>query len=354
MERYYLAFSRKGRDGMNDINVGVIGLGKMGLLHSAIFNQLNGCNLTALCDTNEFILRILKNSIKGVEVYSDYQEMIECSGIDLVVITTPVFLHEVMAEKAIKAGIDVFIEKPLARTSEESNRLALNSSQVTSLVGYCRRFMPTYKKAQQMVNEESLGKVISFQSHMLLSQAEAGSVGWQYDPIKSGGGALVDIGCHAIDLIHFVLGSVNQVNCQTSKVVSQYVEDCAKIQFSLNSGISGKLLVSWCEPNYRLPELLLDIQCENGHIRATEKYIELVKSGSKPVRINKQLLPDPIPLNIGGREYTSEGAHLIECIHQGRDTDCNIIVGGWVNSVIDAAYASARTGLEQKVIYNGV
>lgn len=333
------------------MDVGVIGLGKMGLLHAAIFNRLDGCHVTALCDINELMLKILRSGNEDVRTYTDYKLMLDENDLDIVVIATPVFLHGSMATTALKKGMHVLIEKPMAKTSEECSNIIGNANGSKSLVGYCRRFMPTYNNAKKLIESEELGKVLSFRSHFYLSQVDKRMEGWQFDPYKGGGGALIDLGCHALDMIHYILGPMRSVSCRTERVISESVEDIARLELTLCSGVTGNLAVSWVESGYRLPEMMLEVTCEKGVARVAEKYLETVSNDGTVNKRFKQCFPDPIPFNIGGREYTAEDLHLVQSVRDAKDTKCDIKVGSMPTSVIDSAYLSARDGQPHKVRY---
>jgi predicted dehydrogenase len=323
----------------------------MGFLHAAIFNKLDGCRLAAICDTQSHVLKFIKNGRDDIKIFTDYRTMLDTTDIDVVVITTPVFLHEPMAALALRSGRHVMIEKPMAKTVEECSTLIGISNSRKCLVGYCRRYMPTYGKARELVSSEELGEVISFRCHYLLTHLEKVSNGWQYNPEKSGGGALMDLGCHAIDMIHYVLGPIDSVSCKVQRVISETVEDIARLDLTMRTGQKGDLVVSWIEPGYRLPELLLEISCERGIIRVAEKYLETISLDGCTVTKYKQTFHDQIPFNIGGKEYTAEDMDLIRSINNNTDTGCNMRAGSMPNFVIESAYASARSGQEKKVNY---
>lgn len=323
----------------------------MGLLHAAIFNKLDGCHLSAICDTNELMLKFVKNGNDKINTFTNFHSMLEQTDLDIVVIATPVFLHEAMATMTLRSGKHVLIEKPLAKTIDECSRVVNISNSTKSLVGYCRRYMPTYIQARELVRNEEFGGVLSYRSHFLLTQVETKGAGWQYDPYKSGGGALMDLGCHAIDMIHFILGPIASVSCKTERRISETVEDIATLDLVMETGILGNLTVSWEEPGYRLPEMLMEISCERGMIRVAEKYLETISIDGQIRKMYKQTFHDPIPFNIGGREYTAEDIDLVQSIRDDIDTRCPIEVGSMPNAVIDSAYTSARIGQEQKVSY---
>jgi len=126
------------------LKVGVIGAGKMGLLHSGIFNNLERSILSAISEKKKIISEIIEHFVPNVVVYENYEEMLDKEDLDIVVITTPVFLHRKMILDAIDFNTHIFVEKPLALNGKECRSILQKSSNNKRMVGYCRRFMETY------------------------------------------------------------------------------------------------------------------------------------------------------------------------------------------------------------------
>ena len=337
---------------MDEVRTGIIGAGKMGILHTCLFNKIPGSSLAAICDTAPLNLRLLRSALPKVKMYDDYQLMMESEDLDLIVVTTPVFLHHRMAMTALKKGIAVFMEKPLALNGEESFELASASGKITTCVGYCRRFMATYQMAKHLLETEKLGKALSFGSHMFVTQNMDESTGWQYDPKKSGGGVLMDLGSHALDMVHFLLGDVHTVSARALATMSSGAETSAHVDLELRNGINGSMDVSWSEPGFRLPEMLIDIKTEFGRIRVCEKYIILTdERETAPERRNrtifKQHIEKGVHINIGGPEYTREDVHVIECINNKAPTICDFNEAAKTNYVIEAGYSSMKNAGDQ-------
>lgn len=342
---------------MYDLNVGVIGTGKMGLLHSGIFNSLNESKIVAVSEKNTVLSMILKKYMSGLNVYRDYEKMFKNEDLDMVVITTPVFLHKVMVENALDQGINIFVEKPLALNSDECVSILNKKNDFKTLVGYCRRFMGTYSFVKELIDHSSMGKVNFFQSQLFVEQVFGEENGWQYDPAKSGGGVLVDLGSHAIDLMHYLFGDISSVDSIARTIFSKNVEDYVSSNFKFKNGILGSLQVSWSIKNYRLPELKFKIQLEEGIIIVTEKYIQIyseVENGKLKKGWNnfyKQNLSGNIPMDIGGPEYTKEDLHILNCIKEDEKTLCDFEEAAKTNFVIDSVYSSIKKGDTQKIKY---
>jgi predicted dehydrogenase len=339
------------------IRVGVIGIGKMGLLHSGIFNGLEESKVAAICEKDRMMSSTLKQYLPNINVHTDYEKMFEEEFLDLVVITTPVFLHKSMIEYSIDHGVNIFVEKPLAINFDECKSILKKNMEHKTLVGYCRRFMGTYSFVKEIIDKNILGKVNSFQSQIFVEQVFNKEKGWQYDPEQSGGGALIDLGAHAVDLLHYFFGDIKSVNSIGKPIYSGNVEDYVSSNFKFANDIIGSLEVSWSIRNYRLPELRFNIQLEDGAITVTEKYVEIyseienetIKKGWNT--FYNQNLSKPVPINIGGTDYTAEDLHLLNCIKEDKNTLCDFREAAKTNLVIDSIYSSIQEEDVQKIDY---
>ena len=334
---------------MDKVRVGIIGAGKMGILHSCIYNKLRQSELVAICDNTPINLKLLRSILPKVQLYEDYNQMLEAAELDLVVITTPVFLHNRMAKSAIRKGAGVFVEKPLAINADESQDLVSCSNTATTYVGYCRRFMGTYNKAKDLIDSGEYGSVKSFSSHMFVTQVGDQRTGWQYDAKRSGGGVVMDLGSHAVDMVNYLIGNISEVSATSNCDLETTVEDQAKIGFRLSSKIEGTMDVSWAQNGYRLPELLLDIEMENGRIKVCEKNLEIRSpSDPNPKIIYKQALEKGVQIDIGGQEYTREDEHLIDAVMNRTATRCDFREGAKANYIVEAIYKSMKDGGQWK------
>lgn len=344
---------------MEKYKVGVIGAGKMGLLHAGIFNSLEYSKLTGLADKDKLIVNIMRNYIPSVAIFENYKDMVETINPDIIVITTPVFLHKKMIEDSMDYGTAIFVEKPLVAKGSDCNSLLNKNYTYSTLVGYCRRFMETYNMAKRIIDNESLGNANYVYSHMYVSQVFKQGKGWLYDPKMSGGGVLVDLGSHAIDMLHYLLGDIRLVSAFSTPIFNKYVEDYVSVNLLFKNNVFGSLQVSWSIRNYRLPELKLNIQLDEGSIEVTEKYItvysELNVDGLKKGwnTFYKQDLKKDAYINIAGPEYTLEDSHLIECMMQNTPTRCDFAEAAKTNRAIDHIYSSIASGNTKQVDYEG-
>ena len=170
------------------------------------------------------------------------------------------------------------------------------------------------------------------------------------------GGVLIDLGCHAIDLIHYIFGDITEVHAFGQSIFTD-VEDAVSINMNFLNGFFGHLNISWSKRGYRLPEFKINIQLEKGDIEVTEKYISIF-SEKKTESLKKgnnifyhQNLSKPVPINIGGSEFTLENQHFIDCIQNNKETIACFKESAKVNLVIDKIYSSIQNQRIEKINY---
>ncbi len=184
--------------------------------------------------------------------YSDYREMLKDPAIEMVSITAPNRLHAQMTVDAAKAGKHVVCEKPLCVTLEEADIMLAACQQAGVLLMYAEElfFAPKYVKAKQMADEGAFGRV------HLVKQSEKHSgphSDWFWDVNQSGGGALMDLGCHGIAFCWWFLGKpkVKSVYAQLSTQVHGHKtqgDDEALCIIEFEGGATGVVENSWTKP----------------------------------------------------------------------------------------------------------
>lgn len=329
----------------------------MGLLHSCIFNGLNESKVVAICEKDKLMANMLNKYLKNINIYQDYEKMLAKEELDGLIITTPVYLHKPIIEQGFNHNLNIFVEKPLALSGNECRSILKEGRNCISMVGYCRRFMHTFKLANEIIKSQAIGKPIYFSSQLFVSQVFKQGKGWLYNPERSGGGVLIDLGSHAFDIFSYVFGDAYSVQGFAKSAFNSKVEDYAAINLKFKDELIGSLQVSWSIRNYRLPELKINIILEKGTITVTEKYIDIwsefetgnLKKGSNV--FYKQDLTKNVPINIGGSEYTLEDRHFLQCIKDGKNTICSFEEAAKSNFIIDAIYSSVISERVEKVSY---
>jgi len=209
------------------IKVGIIGLGFMGRMHFNVLRNMDNVKVTSLCDIdaekrsggwltvegNLEDTRAGEVDLSDVETYDDYKELLAKADTNLVVVTTPTFLHSEMAVAALNAGKDVIVEKPMALTVEQADQMvdAAEKNDRLLFVGQCIRFWPDYTVARDIIRSKAYGKVKSALFRRLGGAPAWSWEGWFLDARRSGG-ALLDLHVHDVDYIQNVFGLPAQVS----------------------------------------------------------------------------------------------------------------------------------------------
>jgi predicted dehydrogenase len=340
------------------MNVGLIGLGKMGLLHAGILNSLENVTLCAISEKESMLLDHIGKALPHVTVYQNYKEMLEKEQLDLVHITTPVSSHLPMTLYCIEKGVNFFVEKPLTRNLEEAKQvcLKLQNSNIFHNVGYNVRFSATFSKVKSLLNEEVLGKISDVKCSMYASNVFSKPKGWRFKKKISGGGVLLEMGCHLIDLLIWYFGKIEFVKGKTEFIYSE-VEDSAFALLEFENKITGELDTSWSMEGYRIPEITFLIRGSNGMIKVNQDYIELkldtpVGSVISPIqKIYKQTLEHGVPFDVGGPDYTLEDVHTINSILNHEKPLVDAFEASKTQSVIQAIYDSTNNDKKLKVDY---
>ncbi|GAB4108610.1 MAG: hypothetical protein Kow00105_16080 [Phycisphaeraceae bacterium] len=148
----------------------------------------------------------------GVPGYPDMDTMLTNAELrrtlDGVVICTPPYVRITLVEKALEAGLAVLVEKPLAHTVADARmlvRLAEQHPQVPTAVAFCHRFTPAIREMKRQIEQGEIGQLIRYENVFACWHPTMQNH-WMSDPTLSGGGSLVDTGCHGIDIFHYLIG----------------------------------------------------------------------------------------------------------------------------------------------------
>ncbi len=189
---------------MEKVRVGVIGSGFIGNIHVDGLSHCHDAEIVAVASKTPGKAREFA-SARGIrDAYEDYRALLDRKDIDAVTVGVPNYLHEEVVVAAAQAGKHIMCEKPFARTIEEAERMlaAVRTAGVRLVYGEMLCFAPKYVRAKRLVDEGALGKVF------LVKQSEEHDgphSPWFWDVNLSGGGVLLDMGCHSIEFARWIL-----------------------------------------------------------------------------------------------------------------------------------------------------
>jgi predicted dehydrogenase len=313
--------------------VAVVGLGKMGLLHSSILGVLPNAELVALCEKKSILRRFAGKMIPGIPFVAD---VIELAGmnLDAVYITTPEASHFPIAKAVYENKIarNIFLEKPITASYLKAQELCKLASAAggVNMVGYNRRYSVTFGKAKKVLEDGLLGKVLSFEGHAFSSDF----VGAAVDPPQiARSKAVSDLGCHVIDLALWFFGPLGV----TSGMLASGNEPDDWVHFKVKTPEipEGEIKVSRCMKEYRLPEMAFVIKGFKGMMKVDEDKVEIkLENGGNSVYL-KHDLKDNIPFFIGGTEYYREDMSFINAVLEGSKVEPDFEKASRVESMIE-------------------
>ena len=285
--------------------------------------------------------------------YDDIDKALNDSGCEVVDICLPNYLHAEATLKAAAAGKHIIIEKPLSVTLEEADAMIAACKKAGVKLMYAEElcFAPKYERVRQMVNEGAIGKIY------MLKQSEKHSgphTDWFYDIKFSGGGVMMDMGCHAIGWFRWMLGNAKAKSVYASMSTVLHTErtkgeDNSIVIIEFENGVTAVAEDSWAKHGG------MDDRCEvygTGGVMYADLFM-----GNAAITYSKHgygYAMEKADTTVGwsftvfeeafNQGYPHELKHFIECIQQNKQPLVTGEDGRAVLEIIYAAYASAGEG----------
>ena len=242
----------------------VIGVGSMGRNHARVYSELAEAELVAVSDANAKQAESVAEKI-GVRAYTDYREMLAKEQPEAVSIAVPTVMHEEVGIVALEAGAHVLMEKPIAATVEEGQRLIEKAKSVGRqlMVGHIVRFNPAIQALKQKLAAGELGRIFQ------VFCRRAGPFPSRILDV----GVVVDLAPHDVDLMRFLTGADPvRVYAETEQRLHTNHEDLLWGVLRFADGITGSLEINWLTPTKVRETLVLG---ERGMFRVDDLMQDL-------------------------------------------------------------------------------
>lgn len=204
----------------------------------------------------------------GVPYFTDEQAMLANTDCDAVYIGTPVSCHYDQAMMALSYGKHVFVEKPVALTAEEGARLvaAFKEKNKQLTIGYMMKHHNLHEKARALIESDGVGQVNDVRVQFSCWYPDIAGA-WRQQKALGGGGAIMDLGVHCIELVEYLLDDeiVDVKSFYSTRTFSYEVEDGAVIIFKTKNGVLGHIDVNFNVPD-KASESKLEIYGSKGYI----------------------------------------------------------------------------------------
>ena len=351
------------------LKVGLVGLG--GICcgpHMTGYGTMDNVEIVAICDIVPEKIEAFKKRFEMPDVasFTDYKELLKVEGLDFVDICTPNYLHSIIAVDALENGINVFCEKPDAVSSAEAQRMmdAAEKSGKKLMVMRNNRYRNTAKYLKKFIEDGKMGEIYCGRYGWQRRRGIPGKGGWFTTKEQSGGGPLIDLGVHMIDLSIWLMGNPTPVavsGCTYAKFTDSDVSDSVNSDFGeknangifdvedlamgfikFDNGACLQIEFSWAS-NVEKENIFVEL-------RGTKAGIEFKDDKVKIFTESDGTLEDIIPKieDIPGI-HGDNIKHFADVLQNGVEADFTPIQGVNMIKILEAMYKSAETGEEVKL-----
>jgi len=264
------------------IKWGVIGCGGIAYRRTIPGMMLSdNSELVAVMDTNFEVAKNVKEEFNAKYAFSTVEELLAIEEIDAVYIATPVFCHKNQVLKAAEAKKHILLEKPMGLSVAESKEISeiCEKNGVKLAVGLMMRFSAYHQKMKELISQGVIGDIVSMRGQLTCWYPEMPG-NWRQDRTKAGGGALMDMGIHCIDLLQYISGlNAKSVACFAGNQTFNYsADDSAALLMKMDNGATA-----FVDANFNIPDNAAKCRLEfygtKGSILA-EGTISQVESGT--------------------------------------------------------------------------
>ena len=311
---------------------GVIGAGSVARRRTMpAINQVEGMEIAALMVRDLKRAEALAKEYGADRYYDRVEALLDDEAVDAIYVATPVYLHCPLVIQAAERGKHILCEKPMALDVAECQRMivACSANDVHLEICFVMRYWPIYRRIKGLIESGGLGEIVEIKGHLVkwMSRAEGA---WRTDPQRSGGGALIDVGAHYLDLFRYLIGDFDQIVYMGSRRVFGWkVEESAFVLVRFRGGIHGTLGISFTVPR---PGNLVEIYGTKGTLLLGDQLRVTTERGTTE---EKAEFPD---------YYSPLMAHFRRCVEEEEEPLASGLDGLKNMEAIEGAYRSAEEG----------
>lgn len=298
----------------NKTKIAIVGLGKMGLLHTTIIRNIPNCSIVAVCDANKSAKLKMKLLNIKAKFYSDYTEMMKKEALDAVFLCTPPKISTKIGIFFAEHNVPVFAEKPVAVNHEDAVALveATKKYKIQNAVGYMKLYNPLIQKFISLVHENAIGSIHSIDSEVFIegtTQKPKNMNTWKFDKKISGGGVVSDLACHLLSVFTFLFGEALEVKSKL-KSVHTNADDEASINLKFKENLKVNLEASSVKIGYKALHIKIAAKGTNGEITLEGDKIVLKTGGKEKSWTLEELRPEECVFFQGYDYYLQDKAFL--------------------------------------------
>lgn len=346
------------------LRYGLIGAGNNAeRKHLSNYSALSDVEITAICDVNLDRAKKLADKYGIKNIYSDYKEMLNKEKLDLVSVCTPNFLHAEMSIFALLSGANVHCEKPLAINSLQAKKIleARDKSGKKVMIGLNNRFTKEVVFLKKFIDKECLGEIYHAKAGWKRRSGIPGRGTWFTNSRLSGGGVMIDLGVHYLDLALYLMGNPEPKHI-TGATYQNFNHTTARNRNGYIGNVNGVSDVEDSAVGFIGLENKATVDFEFSWASNIEKdvaYIELLGTKGGATLINGELkiyseildsCVDIIPKLDPNTNYVHEFQHFVDAILYDSKLICPAEDGVYMMEIIDNFYEATK--LAKPVIFN--
>jgi predicted dehydrogenase len=332
---------------MMRIKIGFTGTGYISQVHAMAAQKIDGVELVAVVNHRRESMVEFAEKFDIPLQYNTIGEMLADGEVDAVSVNTPNYLHAPETIAALNAGVHVMVEKPMAMNAGEAEKMLSASVESGSvlMVAHCWRFDEEVQWLKSQVDAGKLGKIVRTKGYSVHSNW--GPSGWFTQAKYAGGGAMADMGVHAVDTVRFLLGDPQPVSVY-ARIGTYYqdfdVDDTGVIIVNWENGVVSYIESGWWQPHKDGAEASTQLYGVKGFGEVFPTRLRLPDPADQKVEEVDGGFPFPRQDQAHQVMYDGQLAYFIDCIREGKLPNPGGLEGLVNMQVVDAAYQSARTG----------
>jgi len=329
------------------IRFAISGAGFIAQIHAKAIQALADGKLVAVVERHADHAAAFAQQYGTEKTYSDVPAMLRDGGIDALIVATPNALHMPQTMAALKAGVAVMVEKPMAMNAAEAKEMleASQRSKVPLMVAHHWRFDEEVNWLKAQAEAGKLGRIIRTKSYGV--HTNWGPSGWFTQKSLAGGGAIADVGIHALDTTRFLLGDPQPVSVY-ARISANYIEgdvdDTAVVVVNWDNGATSYIESGWWQPHVDSPFASTQLYGSKGFGMTFPTHLELPDLQAQHVETVDPGFSYPRQPHVPQSIYDRQMKAFTESIRNGTVPKPGGLEGLINMKVIDAAYESARTG----------
>lgn len=334
------------------LRVGVIGAGRMGMVHGHLLQVYPDTELVGFVDPNTSLEGHLRSQGLRAPVFPDVGALFEQAAPEAVFVCTPTHTHLPVVRSCIARRPHLFVEKPLATTRADAEAILKHASEagVVHASGYVYAHLPIVEKAKQLLAAGLLGELLRFTSHAYVSEVFGAKSGWFFQKQLSGGGVVANMGSHLLFILGWFFGKLRRVTASISSHATT-VDDSAQALLVFESGVTGLFDTSWSMPGTQMLSYGLTVAGRRGTLVLERERIllHLLEAGAGFEAGWNEIHASELPADtafdvsphIGGEAFYRQLRTFVLACRSGKQPFCSLIEACNTQRMIDAIYASA-------------